>query len=94
MKRERKNVQTISQLRFVHTITIVTSARVLTAALLCIFALTLLHMMTCVKGVDCGDETAAIYCIRYHRLLTVLSLLTLAAVMHVTPACSRYLFFR
>lgn len=93
MKGERKNVQTISQLRFVQTIAITTLARVLTAALLCIFALTLLHMITCVKGADYSDETAAIYTISEASDRS-LSLLTLAAVMHVTPACSRYLFFR
>lgn len=90
---KEKNVPTISQLRFVQTIAITTWARALTAALLCIFALTLLHMMTCVKGVDCSDETAAIYTVSQASDCS-LSLLALAAVTHVTPACGRYLFFR
>lgn len=88
MKRERKNVQTISQLRFVQTITITTSARVLTAALLCIFALTLLHMMTCVKGVDCGDETVAIYTV------SQASDCSLSAHTRCRHARHRYLFLR
>lgn len=79
MKRERKNVQTISQLRFVQTIAIATSASVLTAALLCISALTLLHMMTCVKGVDCSDETAAIYTV---------SQASLSLCSHSLPSCT------